>query len=586
MQAFDLTTLRAVHADLRAEWLPARLETLVQTDLWTVHLGLRTLSRRGWMTVCWHPQVARLHLGSPPGKGGEVFQFAQALQRLRGLALVAMVQPDPWERVLEWQWAARPGGEVQWRLILEIMGKYSNAILVDPQGLIVACGHGVSERQSRLRPVQVGIPYTEPPPLLGAIPTLEESLAAWQERLQAIPGPWGSRLLKTYRGVSPSLVQHWSRQTGIPVERGVEQLLPGEWEQLFEQWRAWLGRLQGGEFLPCRTEEGYSLLGGGDPQPLHGLLEGYYEGWRQGQIFQQQRQSLGQKLRQTLAKRQQRRQEFLAMLQEAEQAEQYRYWADLLMAHAHQDRVGLETITLADFASGDPVEIPLQPDKSLIGNAELYYKRCRKGKRARQHLQPLLAALEQEITYLESVELLLADLDSYRDPQDLETLQELEQELSQQGYGSGVSRSSPPPLPFRQFHTPQGIPIWVGRSNRHNDQLTFRHAQRHHWWFHAQEIPGSHVVLGLQPGQVAEAEDLQIAADLAAYFSRARHSQHVPVVYTRPYHVRKPKGSPPGTVIYEQEQVIWASPGHPRLRGILAQEDQLPMGRVSSVQAK
>ena len=581
MQPFDLTALRAVHADLCRRWLPARLETVVQTDLWTVHFCLRTLAERGWLTLCWHPQLARLHQGSPPPKQTELFQFGQSLQRLKGLALVAMVHRDPWERVVEWHWAPRPEGEVQWRLILEIMGKYSNVVLADPEGMIVACGHGVSERQSRVRPVQVGIPYDPPPALVATIPVLTESRQSWQERLSLIPGPWGSRLLKTYRGVSRSLIQAWSHTLGIPEDYPITDLSPQDWQRLYHGWQRWLTALEHSVFIPRRTPWGYTLVGTGDPEPLQSLIQDYYEQFRQQQIFASQRQPLLQKVQHLLEKRQQRQQEFERMLQESRQGEQYRRWADLLMANAHQETLGRAEITLPDFASGDPVIIPLQPDKTLIGNAEQYYNHQRKSKRAQAHLRPLLETVQTEISYLSSVEVILQDLHTYRDEDDLETLRELREELASQGYlPPSPSRPAPTPPPFREFHTPSGIPIWVGRSNLHNDRLTFRHAQRQDWWFHAQEIPGSHVLLRLQPGQVPASEDLQIAADLAAYFSRARHSHQVPVVYTRPHHVHKPKGSPPGTVVYTHETVIWAAPTHPRLQPILASEKKSPQGKA------
>jgi Predicted RNA-binding protein homologous to eukaryotic snRNP len=153
----------------------------------------------------------------------------------------------------------------------------------------------------------------------------------------------------------------------------------------------------------------------------------------------------------------------------------------------------------------------------------------------------------------------------------LAALREVETELIQQGYLESPSRaegsrraSSASFNPYR-FTSPSGFSIWVGRNNWQNDRLTFRVAQDQDWWFHAQEIPGSHVLLRLPPGAVAESEDLQAAADLAAYFSRGRFSDQVPVVYTRPKCVFKPKGSPPGMVVYQQEQVLWGRPSRAQL---------------------
>ncbi|GAB4218388.1 MAG: NFACT RNA binding domain-containing protein [Synechococcales cyanobacterium] len=586
MQPFDLTALRVVHGDLQRRWCPARLETVVQTDLWTLHFCLRTLTERGWITVCWHPQWARLHQGSPPPKQGDPFQFGQTLQRLRGLALVAMEQRDPWERVVEWQWAIRPGEAILWRLIIEVMGKYSNVVLIDPDQQIVACGHGVSERQSRLRPVQVGLPYDPPPPLTAHVPSLHTSLAEWQERLTTVPGPWGQRLLKQYRGVSRSLLESMAIQVGLDVEQSTATLSAEHWQHLFTLWQTWLTTLDCGTFQPGRTPTGYTLIPwpesepradqqtkSGDPAPLHTLIEDYYQGHWQRQQHHQHCQRLQQMIQQHLRKREQRLRDFQQMLDAADHADENKSQADLLMAYAHQEQPGLSVVTLPDFASGDPVTIALQPDKSWHANADLLYRTYRKAKRAQDKVLPLLQAVQQEISYLQSVETALTDLATYADIHDLTALRQIDQELREQGYGHAAasrSQGAEETVPFRQFSSANGLAIWVGRHNRHNDALTFRWASKQDWWFHAQEIPGSHVVLRLQPGQVAEPADLQAAADLAAYFSRARQSDQVPVVFTRPQHVFKPKGMPPGFVVYKQEKVIWGSPTHDRVLGLLA----------------
>jgi predicted ribosome quality control (RQC) complex YloA/Tae2 family protein len=113
---------------------------------------------------------------------------------------------------------------------------------------------------------------------------------------------------------------------------------------------------------------------------------------------------------------------------------------------------------------------------------------------------------------------------------------------------------------FHRYRTPSGFEVLIGRNNRQNDQLTFRVAGDYDLWFHAQEIPGSHLLLRLEPGAVPEEADLRFAANLAAYYSRARQSDQVPVVYTEPKHVYKPKGAKPGIAIYKQERILWGQP--------------------------
>ena len=584
MQPVDLTTLRAVLADLKGAeaggdpLLPARVEWIQQTDLWTVVIGLRTLKARPCLLLSWHPQAARVHLCQAPPKEAEDLPFSQHLQRhLRGLALTELALLDEWERVIDFRFAPRPADPPQRHLYLEVMGKYSNAILVDEGGMILACGHGVSERQSRVRPVQPGLLYEAPPALSDPIPHQAEPFSQWQERLALIPGPIAQRLLRCYRGLSRHLAEAMCLQAGIPPQTPSNQLSPQEWQALFFWWQDWLARLETAQFKPALTPQGYTVLGwrgsGGDPSTpnLHQLLEAYYQAQLNRERFERERQRLGQKLAALLKKLRQRQEHFERMLADSAQAEASKQAADLLMAHLHLWRPGLSLMELPDFFSGQMVKIPLDPEKNAVLNAQAYYRKHRKQKRAQEAVRPLLEAVAQEIRYLEQVEATLQHLGTYRDPQDLAALREVETELIQQGYLESPSRaegsrraSSASFNPYR-FTSPSGFSIWVGRNNWQNDRLTFRVAQDQDWWFHAQEIPGSHVLLRLPPGAVAESEDLQAAADLAAYFSRGRFSDQVPVVYTRPKCVFKPKGSPPGMVVYQQEQVLWGRPSRAQL---------------------
>ena len=147
-----------------------------------------------------------------------------------------------------------------------------------------------------------------------------------------------------------------------------------------------------------------------------------------------------------------------------------------------------------------------------------------------------------------------------------EAIEEIRDELIEQKYLEELeyrrpSQSETVSHNFHHYRTPSGLEILIGRNNHQNDYLTFRVAGDYDLWFHAQEIPGSHVLLRLPPGTVPEEADLQYTANIAAYFSRARHSEQVPVVYTRPNRVYKPKGAKPGLVIYKQEKIIWGNPG-------------------------
>lgn len=621
MQPVDFTTLTAACIELRADWIPGRIEQVYQRDRYTIALGLRTLKQRGWLTISWHPQAARICIGDPPPRIPDTFTFSDQLRhQLNGIALIAIAAIAPWERVLDLQFARRPGDPPIWHLYVEIMGKYSNVILTDANHLIVTAAHQVSSQQSSVRPIQTGQLYEHPPLLIGTVPSFSESQERWQQRVSLVPGTLQRQLLKSYRGLSPALVNSLIQAANLEPNQSTTTLQPSDWQNLFQYWQKWLQILAANsdssmsiiaevrksgqeltsttsskpfdqnyinqsqqitnnthQFQPGWTKAGYTVINWDNLQAdtsnphlffqseknVQTLLNSYYNSQLNRQEFSQLHHHINQKLINNIEKLQQKASGFAQKLQESEQADAYRQQADLLMAHLQNWQPGMKTITLADFETNQPVTIPLNPEKNAVQNAQALYKRHQKLKRARGAVEPLLKAVQAEIQYLEQVDASLKMLDTYTNPEDLQALQEIREELIQQRYLEAPqqpSRHLPDVSSPYRYRTPSGFELLIGRNNRQNDQLTFRTAGDYDLWFHTQEIAGSHVLLRLQPGTVPEQGDLQFAADLAAHYSQGRHSEQVPVVYTKPKYVYKPKGAKPGMAIYKQERILWGRP--------------------------
>lgn len=594
MQPVDYTTLIAASGDLQSQWIPAKIEQIYQCDRFTLALALRTLDKRGWLTLSWHPQAARIGLGEAPPRTPDTFTFSDQLRhQLNGYALIGLKAIAKWERVLDLQIAQRPGEEPRWHLYLEIMGKYSNAILTDADNLIISVAHQVSAQQSSVRTVQTGQPYQRPPTLVGNLPSREESLERWQERVSLIPGELQKQLLKSYQGLSPAIAQSLLREAQIAPEQNTADLSQGDWAKLFSYWQTWLTQLETGQFQPGWTDSGYTVLGWGIQQPepdIHKLLRQFYGDRLLQQNLQQLRHQLQQKLTYHLKKLRQKAATFQARLQQSANADLPRHQADLLMANLQHWQPGMTTITLPDFAldptppdestattattattaaiaplpTSKTLVIPLAPAKNAVQNAQFLYKQHQKLKRAKLAVLPLFEAVNAEISYLEQVAASVETLGC--DREDWQALNEIREELIQQQYLNDPNyRPSKSPSAESQPHrqlTPSGVEIWIGRNNRQNDLLTFRMAGDYDLWFHCQESSGSHVLLRLPPGKAAEPEDLQSAADWAAYYSRARNAEQVPVVYTEPKYVYKPKGAKPGMVVYKRERTIWGKPNN------------------------
>ncbi len=567
MQSVDVTTLTAICGDLQSHWLPAKVEQVYQRDTHTIFMALRTLKKRSWLTISWHPQAARLCIGDPPPRIPDTFTFSDQLRhQLNGFALIDLKMISPWERVVDLQFGKRPGDQPVWHLFVEIMGKYSNVILTDNKQQIITVAHQVNANQSTVRTVQTGQAYQLPPALMGTFPKIEEDLKRWQERVSWIPGSLKKQLLNSYRGLSPTVAVYMIEEAGLQPQESTETLTEKNWSQLYQLWQFWLNSLEIKNFEPGYTEQGYTVLGWGISDKtinIQTLINDYYSKEINQEKFKQLKHQLQQKLKSCLKKLYNKANNFKQKMEQSSEADEYRQQGDLLMAHSHLWEPGMNSMTVKDFETEKPIKIPLNPEKNAIQNAQLCYKKHQKLKRAKDAVEPLLKEVQEEINYLEQVEDSLQQIDNYHSREDLQTLQEIKEELIQQNYLP--SRSQPTPnspdesQPYQHI-TPSGFEVWIGRNNRQNDRLTFRTAGDYDLWFHTQESAGSHVLLRLEPGAVPNDIDLHCAADWAAYYSRARQSEQVPVVYTEPKHVYKPKGAKPGMVIYKRERVLWGKP--------------------------
>lgn len=564
MQSVDYSTLVAICDSLNNTYIPSRLEQVYQIDRHTISLCLRSLHQKAWLTISWHPQAARICIGNPPPRGKDTFTFSEQLRHLiNGYALIGVKIVADWERVIDFQFAKRPNEEPLHHLYVEIMGKYSNVILTSADNQIITVAKQVTADKSSLRTVETSQLYQLPPALTGETPKLTESLEKWQDKISLIPGRIDKQLIKVYRGVSPIVAQDLLRQSQILVDKSNQELTQEEWKILYKNWQNWIQVIENKTFNFKETNKGYTVLANNsENQDLHKILNNYYNKQIYQENFNQLKQQLYQKIKTILTKLLTKRDKYQEKLNDSDNCEVYSNKADLLMAHLHLWQSGMKEIILNDFTTNEPIKITLAPDKNMIQNAQSLYKQNQKLKRAKLAVQPLLEDVQSEVNYLQQITTILSQLD-YQEAEDFITLQEIKAELISQKYiedsqyrGNNIVEESHP----RKYQTPSGYEVLIGRNNRQNDILTFRTATDYDLWFHAQEISGSHVLLRLSAGDVPEDQDLQFTANLTAYYSQGRESDQVPVTYTKPSYVYKPKGAKPGMVIYKKETVIWGKP--------------------------
>lgn len=547
LQAMDLTSLRAVLAELRPQLVPSRFEKAQQADGQTIHLGFRTLERRLWIELSWLAEAPRLLEIPAPPKLGDGSTLAQQLQHgLSGLALTGLRQ-EGWERVVELEFAPRPGEPPQRSLVLELMGRHSNLFLLDQDRRVVAVARQVRESQSRLRPISTGDIYVPPPPMGGRGPSRTESFEHWKGELQLLPLPLKRALPSAYQGVSPALARHLVEGLADDLLNQPAQELSGaSWQQLWQRWQQWLEALEEERFGFRLDEDGgyccWADASSNAPSTsLNAQLAAYHHSRLQARTFNQRQQALKQRLERALERERQQQQQQQGLLDQVENSDGLQEQADTLLCQAN-------------------------PSRDTISEAQKLYKKARRLRRSVAAITPRLAQHQQQIEQLEGslTFLELIQLEYQWNPQSgLQQLQALEEDserLWQRQLGNRKERrrqqGDPTPL---TLSSPRGLTIQVGRNHRQNEWISLQQARKGDLWFHAQECPGSHVVL---KSSVAPAEDsdLQAAASLAAHFSRARGNRQVAVVMTPCEQLQRIPGAGPGTVRHRGGEVLWANP--------------------------
>jgi len=593
IQAIDATTLRALLAELTSVLVPSRFEKAQQSDPHTVQLALRGLEGCHWLELGWQAEAPRLHGIDAPPRQGDGSTLAQQLQHgLRGLALVSIDQQG-WERVVELGFARRPGEPPQRWLVLELMGRRSNLFLLDERRRVVAAGRQVRPEQSRLRPIGTGDPYSPPPPLAGEPPNCEESSSDWRRRISLVPLPLQRALQDAYQGISPSLarqlVDGLDGELGPrPLEVPVTDLPATAWEALHRRWQAWLQavaqnrfhyREGGGSDYRCWDGDGAGnsagageASGSGDgmedhkgagapppPEaitpvsgipaarnpgpdaasagPINRSLAHYYGTRLAARAMEQHRATLRQRLE-------------AAASREAREAEQQQ---SLLEAAAGSETLQQQADAL--LCQGDP-------PKEVIAQAQKLYHQARRLRRSVAAIEPRLALHRQRLDWLETSLHFLEQSAVLEQSEAVAALRDLEQEIEEQleprQGRRRRRREAPTPQPL-ELRSPGGLRLQVGRNHRQNEWISLRQARRGDLWFHAQECPGSHVVLKGSE-ECPQDKDLAAAADLAAHFSRARGNGRVPVVMVAAETLQRIAGAGAGTVRHGSGEILWGEP--------------------------
>ena len=555
--SFDGVFTHAMINELRETLLSGRISKIHQPYENEVVLVIRSRGKNQRLLLSAHPSYARIQItqidyqnpDTPPN-------FVMMLRKHLDGAILESIEQIENDRVIHFHFTKRDElGDLQnIILIVELMGRHSTIILVNKEsGKILDAIKHIGSSQNTYRSLLPGVDYIAPPEQNQLNPFSQEKEKVFHRLSQMDLTPKG--IQQQFQGIGFDTAQELVARL---TERPNEKMLV--WQEFFTaidtQLSPSLYEVAEKEYF---TPINYRFFDSNTQQKkmyptLSALLDAFYQEKAEKDRAKQQGGELIRKIENELKRNKNKLKKREQTLKDSENAEDYRRDGELLTTFMAQVPRGANEVTLPNYYEEDrPITIKLDPALTPNQNAQKYFHRYQKLKNAVKLIGKQIEEAKNEIDYLESV---LSQLE-IAGPMDIEVIKE---ELTAEDYlkkKSSKKQKRKKPSQPDQYLSTDGTLILVGKNNLQNDLLSLKTAKKTDYWLHAKNIPGSHVIIKSdQPSD----ETITEAAELAAYFSKYRHSAQVPVDLVQVKHLRKPNGAKPGYVIYENQKTIIVTP--------------------------
>ena len=546
--SFDGFFLHHMTEELRRELLGGRIQKINQPFEQELVLQIRSNRQSHKLLLSAHSVFGRVQLTDTTFENPAVPNtFIMVMRKYLQGAVIEAIQQVENDRILEISVSNKNeiGDSVAVTLVIEIMGKHSNIILLDKaSGKIIEAIKHVGFSQNSYRTILPGSTYVAPPQTGSLNP-----FTVGDEKLFEI--------LHT-EDLEPKRLQQIFQGLGRDTATELSGRLTADKLKTFRAFFA-------SPTQPSLTEKSFSALLFSDSKTqmstLSELLDTFYKDKAERDRVNQQASELIRRVENELEKNRKKLVKQEEELLATENAEEFRQKGELLTTFLHQVPNDQNQVELDNYYTGEKISISLDKALTPNQNAQRYFKRYQKLKEAVKHLTSLIEETRTTILYLESVETALAQAS-------LTEIAEIREELIQTGFIRRRQREKiqKRQKPEKYLATDGQTIILVGRNNLQNDELTFKMAKKDELWFHAKDIPGSHVVItgNLQPSDEVKTD----AAELAAYFSKARLSNLVQVDMIETRKLNKPTGGKPGFVTYTGQKTLRVTPDEEKIKSM------------------
>ena len=547
--SFDGFFLHHMVEELRTELLNGRIQKINQPFDQELVLQIRSNRKSHRLLLSAHPVFGRIQLTESTFENpAQPSTFIMVLRKYLQGAVIESIEQIENDRIVEITVSNKNeiGDHIQATLIIEIMGKHSNILLVDKSShkILEVIKH-IGFSQNSYRTLLPGATYIAPPSTEALNPFMVKDEKLFEilqtQELTA------KNLQKLFQGLG--------RDTANELEKLLTNDKLSNFRSFFKQ-----------ETKPCLTDKSFSCVPFSSKttenfDSLSQLLDVYYKDKAERDRVKQQASELIRRVENELQKNRQKLKKQEKELLATENAEEFRQKGELLTTFLHQVPNDQDQVILENYYTNQPITIALDKALTPNQNAQRYFKRYQKLKEAVKYLTDLIEETKATILYLESVETVLNQAG-------LDEIAEIREELIQTGF---IRRRQREKIQKRQkpeqYLASDGKTIiYVGRNNLQNEELTFKMARKEELWFHAKDIPGSHVVIS---GNLNPTDEVKTdAAELAAYFSKGRLSNLVQVDMIEVKKLNKPTGGKPGFVTYTGQKTLRVTPDPEKIQSM------------------
>ena len=575
---FDGITINCLVNELNNKLKGGRVDKIHQPERSEIVMHIRSLGGNYKLLLCANPSFPRVHIttttkenpSSPP-------MFCMLLRKHLSNGKIVGFEQVEFERIIKMNIESTDelGFKGIKTLVIEIMGKHSNIILIDTNGKILDSIYHVDLTVSSVRQVLPGLMYELPPsqgksnPLCADESDVKAVLKDGETELK-------NMIMSSFSGISPIVAAEIVyRSTGSSDTKGCD-VNEAVRERTARSFVYMLNKIKNCEFSPTvltNAQSGkmmdftsidislYETLATSEKyETMSEALDGFYGKKALKEAMAQKSYDLLKFVNNNIDRCRKKLQIQNETLMKVKKRDKYKMYGDLITANIYRIVQGMESIEVENYYSEtmEKIYVPLQKDLTPSQNAQKYYKRYNKDKTAEGETLKQKEMNEQEIDYLESVKVAIQNAENVTE------LNQIRDELTEQRYLRGrdkIRKNKKAPLPTPMHYiSSDGYDIYVGKNNLQNDYVTLKLSRSTDLWFHTKLIHGSHVLVKTTDAETVPDNTYIEAATLAAYYSKARDGQNVPVDYTEVKNVKKPSGAKPGMVIYVNYNTIYTNP--------------------------